>query len=500
MTHRFYILFLLIIDASATMINAQSRAHIDYELTAEGALSSGHYNPYMLTVNRNDVLSSRANTGYFSASIYGDYQFLDRWNVSGGLTANTSIHGDNKAFLQELFLRTTYRKIYFEVGARHKASPVLNNLLTSGDFIYSGNAKPIPSVTFGTVGFINFPGLNNWLEVYADFAYGMLFDKKWNEAQFSDYHQTHQLSFITTDVSFHHKQLYLRSNSSKRFYATLGMQHAVFFGGKKTSYETVYEEITGTKAKPIDFLKVIIPKSDGVTESAGDSFVYGNHLGAWYLDVNYHLTSDYQLKLYMEKPFEDGSGIAFRNGFDGIWGLELSSNSKDKVVPLRGAVIEYIQTTNQSGPIHWAPADFDSCISEKLPSEATGNDNYYNNFFYNGYAYYGKSLGSALLKSPYYNQDGFLNYVDNRVQAWHLGINGDISSHFSYLVKASYREGLGTYFIPLPEKHHSFDAISTIEWHKGPWHCSASYAITQGNVYGNSLGFDFKVVYHGKIL
>lgn len=501
MTYKIYkLVFTVLFGGFMSVIVAQSRIHVDYEISVEGALSTGHYNPYMLTVNRHDILSSRANTGYLSAGIFGDYQFLEHWNIAGGLTANTSLHADHKAFLQELYLRTTYRKVYFEVGARQKASPVINNLLSSGDFIYSGNAKPIPSVTFGTTGFIRFPGLAKWLEVYADFSYGKLFDKRWIEDRFALYHQTHKLSFFTTDVSFHHKQLYLRSNSTKRVYATLGMQHAVFFGGKKTSYETVDEEISGSKAKPIDFLKVIIPKSDGVTKTAGDSFVYGNHLGAWYFDVNCHLTSDCLLKLYMEKPFEDGSGIAFRNGFDGIWGLEFSSVSSNRVVPFRGAVIEYIQTTNQSGPIHWAPNDFDQCVSDKLPSEATGNDNYYNNFFYNGYAYYGKSLGSALLKSPYFNLDGFLNFIDNRVQAWHLGVNGDISSHLCYLVKASYREGLGTHFIPLVEKHHSFDAICTIEWHKGPWCCSASYAVTQGNIYGNSSGLDLKVVYHGKIL
>lgn len=480
---------------------SQSNPSVVYRLTAEGALSSGDYTPYMLTLNQFDRLSPRSNTGYISASIYGAFQFTDHWNISGGVTGISSVHSNHKAYLQELYLRATYRKIYIEVGSKEKSSPVINRNLSSGDFIYSGNAKPIPSFSVATDGFVKLPYLHDWVEAYADFGYGRLFDGSWTSDRFEKYHVMQPGAFYTKDVSYHHKELYLRSNASRKFFATIGMQHAVFFGGIKTSYESGSEVVSGAKAESKDFLKVIIPKSDGNSKStAGDSFVYGNHLGVWYADIAYNINTHRQLRAYMEKPFEDGSGIAFRNGFDGIWGIEYCSSSQERIIPIRGLVMEYIQTTDQSGPIHWAPGDFSTSVSGQLPNEATGADNYYNNFFYNGYSYYGLSVGSALLKSPYYNEDNYLNYTDNRIHAWHLGISGDISSHFGYLLKGSYREGLGTPFIPLPHKHHSFDAMLQILWQKGPWECSAAYAITQGNIYGDSNGFDLKVTYHGKIL
>lgn len=480
---------------------SQSNPSLEYSLTTEGALSSGAYTPYMLTVNQFDRLSPRGNTGYMSASIRGDFQFTDHWSLSGGMTGLASIHSNHRAYLQELYLNATYRKIIIEVGAREKSSPVINRVLSSGDFIYSGNSKPIPSFGVSTIGFVMLPYLQDWLEAYASFGYGRLFDGDWTTDRFERFHTVQPGSFYTKDVCYHHKELYLRSNSTRKVFATIGLQHAVFFGGIKTSYESGTEVITGAKAKGSDFLKVLIPKSDGNSKStAGDSFVYGNHLGVWYADIAYNITAHRQLRAYIEKPFEDGSGIAFRNGFDGIWGLEYSSSNREGLIPLRGLVIEYIQTTNQSGPIHWAPGDFSSSVGGQLPDEATGADNYYNNFYYNGYSNYGLSIGSALLKSSYYNEDNYLNYTDNRIQAWHLGLNGDISSHFGYIFKGSYREGYGTPFIPLLQKHHSFDAMMRVVWQKGPWECSAAYAITQGNVYGNSNGFDLKVTYHGKIL
>lgn len=478
----------------------ESRSNVEYNLTMEGALSSGEFTPYMFTANRFDVLSPRANTGYLSANISGNLEFYNHWNLEGGITAMASIHSNHRAYLQELYLKTSYRKVYLEVGARQKSSPVINQLLSSGDFIYSGNAKPIPSFHAGTLGFVVLPYLHDRIEAYVDFGYGRLFDNNWTEERFSDYHSSHTGSFYTTDISFHHKELYIRSNSKKRFLGTIGMQHAVFFGGVKTSYESGSEKITGKKAKPADFFRVLIPKSDGSSKSsAGDSFVYGNHIGIWYGDIAYNLTTSRRFRVYMEKPFEDGSGIAFRNGLDGIWGLEYSNSLHERSL-IKGVVLEYIQTTNQSGPIHWAPGDFSSGISSQLPNEATGADNYYNNFFYPGYSYYGLSMGSALLKSPYYNEDGFLCYTDSRIQAWHFGVNGDISSSFGYLLKASYRDGWGTPFVPLNQKHHSFDTIIQLLWHKDNWQCSASYGLTQGNVYGSSQGFDIKISYHGKIL
>lgn len=492
-------LLFLVLSLSIFVSSAQSRVKIDYDLVSECAVSTGDFTPYMMTVNRFDVLSPRSNTGYMSAGLHGESQYSENWNFSGGLTAIASIHSDHKSYLQELYLQARYRKVFLEIGSRQQSSPVINQLLSSGDFINSGNAKPIPMVRATTSGFVTVPYFHGWIESYADFGYGYLLDGDWTENRFKDYHAIHYGSFFTRDVSFHHKELYFRTNSLKKVFATIGMQHSVYFGGIKTSYESGTQKISGSKAGFSDYFRVLIPKSDGSSKSnAGDSFVYGNHLGIWYADIAYNVSSTRLLRTYMEKPFEDGSGIAFRNGFDGIWGIEYSNNDQFSLV--KGVVLEYIQTTNQSGPIHWAPGDFDSDISNKLPDEATGADNYYNNFFYNGYCHYGLSLGSALLKSPYYNSDKYPNYTDTRIYAWHIGLHGDFTSKLGYLMKVSYREGYGTPFVPLHKRNHSFDSIFQLNWNLGSWKYSASYAITKGNIYGNSNGFDFKISYHGKIL
>ena len=120
--------------------------------------------------------------------------------------------------------------------------------------------------------------------------------------------------------------------------------------------------------------------------------------------------------------------------------------------------------------------------------------------FYGNYTHYGMTPGIALITSPIYNKEGLTTFLDNRVKAWHVGINGELTAHLSYLLKGSYREGWGTYSRPLPRKHHSFDALLQAAYTTGPWQFCGAYAFDKGNIYGDGNTFNIKIGYHGKIL
>ena len=187
------------------------------------------------------------------------------------------------------------------------------------------------------------------------------------------------------------------------------------------------------------------------------------------------------------------------NGWDGLWGLQYNNKASGRQY-VRGIVAEYYQTTNQSGPLHWDAGDHPEPIRSQITDKVFGDDNYYNHMFYDSYAHYGMTPGNALITSPIYNKDGYTRYRDNRIKAWHLGINGEVTDHLSYLVKGSYREGWGTYQIPLAVKHHSFDAMLQGLYNLGPWQFGAAYAFDKGNIYGDCSTFNIKIGYHGKIL
>ena len=162
--------------------------------------------------------------------------------------------------------------------------------------------------------------------------------------------------------------------------------------------------------------------------------------------------------------------------------------------------MEYFQSTNQSGPLHFDGGDYPEPIRSEITDLVTGNDEYYNHTCYDSYTHYGMTPGIALITSPIYNKNGLTTFSDNRVKAWHMGISGEVTNHLSYLAKGSYREGWGTYDFPLAQKHYSFDAMFQGIYTTGPWQFSAAYAFDKGNIYGDCSTFNLKIKYHGKLL
>ena len=478
---------------------AGAQTTVSYDLTAETAVGSGDYTAYQLTTNRHHVLATRPNTAYLRGAVNVAHQWAEDWKLSGAVDAVASVHADHKAYLQQCYVNLSWQDFFIEAGTR-ELKPVLRNpVLSSGAFTKGNNAKPIPQVHVGTNGFWTVPYTKGWLQINADFGYGKLLDSDYREKQFlregsGNWH-------YATGTLYHQKHLYFRSNPEKPFFVTVGIEHVAQFGGTGYSTET---GVMVAKKKPANlkaFWKVILPVGDSqyYENDAMEDWVYGNHIGSMTVQLGWNINKGHQVQAWLDNPFEDGSGIRKSNGWDGLWGLEYKNRTEGRQY-VRGAVVEYVQTTNQSGPLHWDSGDFPEPIRSQITDLVTGNDNYYNHMFYGAYDHYGMALGNALLAAPIYNKDGYADFRDNRVKAWHLGINGEITDQLSYIVKGSYREGWGTYANPLARKHHSFDAMLQGIYTLGDWQFSAAYAFDNGNIYGDCNTFNIKIGYHGKIL
>ena len=478
---------------------AGAQTTVSYDLTAETAVGSGDYTAYQLTTNRHHVLATRPNTAYLRGAVNVAHQWAEDWKLSGAVDAVASVHADHKAYLQQCYVNLSWQDFFIEAGTR-ELKPVLRNpVLSSGAFTKGNNAKPIPQVHVGTNGFWTVPYTKGWLQINADFGYGKLLDSDYREKQFlregsGNWH-------YATGTLYHQKHLYFRSNPEKPFFVTVGIEHVAQFGGTGYSTET---GVMVAKKKPANlkaFWKVILPVGDSqyYENDAMEDWVYGNHIGSMTVQLGWNINKGHQVQAWLDNPFEDGSGIRKSNGWDGLWGLEYKNRTEGRQY-VRGAVVEYVQTTNQSGPLHWDSGDFPEPIRSQITDLVTGNDNYYNHMFYGAYDHYGMALGNALLVAPIYNKDGYADFRDNRVKAWHLGINGEITDQLSYIVKGSYREGWGTYANPLARKHHSFDAMLQGIYTLGDWQFSAAYAFDNGNIYGDCNTFNIKIGYHGKIL
>ena len=193
----------------------------------------------------------------------------------------------------------------------------------------------------------------------------------------------------------------------------------------------------------------------------------------------------FSISAYLENYYDDFSGMGKLNGFDGLWGVEYKSNHRQAI---NGFVLEYYQTTNQSGPMHGV----DFTVVEKTG----GADDYYNNDWYPGWVHWGMAMGNPLVASPIYNKDGDMSFKYNRIRAMHLGWSGDISAEWTYLAKLSYNKTWGTPFKPIPDILENFSTFASVfysprKW-KG-WQFNASVAFDIGEIYGDNLGCQLKV-------
>ena len=359
-------LFLLL--SATTRAQDTLATSITYDLTAETAVGTGDFTAFQLATNRHHVLSTRANTAYLRGAINISHAFNKNLTLSGGLDAIASVHANHKAYLQQCFVNLTWKSFFVEIGSREQDQVVRDNLLSSGSFVKGTNAKPIPQIHVGTNGFWNVPYTKGWVQINFDFGYGKFLDGNYREQRFNDAQDVNES--YAKGIYYHQKHLYIRTNPTKRFFAMVGIEHAVQFGGTNYSY---IDGVLTAKNKPHNlkaFWKVIIPKGDSKYFENGtlEDWVYGNHIGVMTYQIGWNINENHQVQAYLDNPFEDGSGIRKGNGWDGLWGLQYSNKTSGRQY-VRGAVVEYFQSTNQSGPIHYDAGDYPEHMRHEILSE-----------------------------------------------------------------------------------------------------------------------------------
>ena len=501
MRYKYILLVAFLVYSGAIAAQDSLKTHINYDMTGEVFAGTGDYNAYQLVTNRHHAVSTRSNTAYLRGAVNIDHSLAKDLVLSGVVDVIASVHADNKVYLQQCYANLSYKSFFIEAGSREQNQIVRDNLLSIGSFVKGTNAKPIPQIQLGTKGFWDLPYTKGWVQANFAGGYGKLLDNDYKEKTFYKSPDPSINPLYATGQYYHQKHLYFRTNPTKPFFVLVGIEHVAIFGGTSHIYENGILVTKEKSAKLKDFFNVILPIGDRnyFENDTPEDWSYGNHIGVMTYQFGVNIDKHHQLQAYLDNPFEDGSGVRKGNGGDGLWGIQYRNTSPERQY-IRGAVIEYFQSTNQSGPIHWDPNDYPEPLRSQITDKVVGDDNYYNHGFYGNYSYYGMTPGIALITSPIYNKNGSLRFLDNRVKAWHIGINGEITDRLSYLVKGSYREGWGTYTRPLAQKHYSFDAMLQGIYKFGNWEFAGAYAIDKGNIYGDCSTFNLKIGYHGKIL
>jgi hypothetical protein len=450
----------------------------DYYLETGSALTAGTQTPFwllsdqygLLTINKfNGWIKAGAHTSLSEKKIDYDYGFdlVNRYS------------NKNELYIHQAYVRLKLYFVHIQAGSKEEAIGNQDSSLSSGGLLWSGNTRPMPKISILVPNYTTIPFTFGYLEFKAGISHGWFGDEP-----------------LVNNTWLHHKFVYLQLGGKLPVHIHYGFHHFAQWGGKTADGVQLPN-------KWDDFVNVFFARGGGTGSPEPDSAnALGNHIGSRNFGIDADLNK-VRMGLYWQTIFEDGSGKAYRNIRDGLWGFYLHTKDKKKLI--NGFVYEFINTTDQSGPTRavWVldGVEYTYPIEGGVIHEFGGNDDYFNNGIYKfGWTYKNMTLGTPLITSPIIPIEGVGDYIrNNKVTGHHFGIEG-IYKDISYKIFYTYYLNFGTNSYPFnPHKPQSSILLQTYIRNKLPWGLDLSLkgGIDIGSMYGNNLGIQFSLIKKG---
>jgi hypothetical protein len=367
-----------------------------YRLDYTGVISSGDHAPFWLQSNRFGKISPDPFSSNLGASVYKDIKedALFDYGFNADFLIRTGNLQNTEVLIQQLYFQAKWWIFDLTLGAKELYHGCHPSSLTSGGYLFSGNARPMPGITAGIEDFTFVPFTKNLLEIKGALSH------KW----FVD-------GVYAPGIFLHHKYLYARIGGNFPVRLQVGLDHAAQWGGnipgngeQKFNYE--------------NYKSIFFGHSGGEGTNISEQInALGNHIISEHIKFEVQLSS-FDLDLYWQTVAEDGPIRLLpwqaMNRKDGLWGFSISN---EKFPYINEFIYEFFNTLDQSGPWH----DKDGIVYG-------GSDSYFTNGIYkNDWTHFGRTIGNPLILSPVFNKDGSFRIIYNDVQAHHLGMKGNIN-------------------------------------------------------------------------
>lgn len=472
----FSIIGILFVFAASS--KAQQRK-ITYDVSLQTNLSS-EKNLAFWQVSNQYGLVPNATDGIAYAGLFSDFAQKHAIDFAYGISAAGFVSDiQNKVILDEAYISAKWKFFRLDMGLIHNETEYNGLSSTNGNLILSNNARSIPGVNLHT-DYFSFPFVNRFIAFKANWAEYWMNDKR-----------------FVDNTMMHTKSVYVKITPVKCLEIIAGFQHFAQWDGTSRDPK-IGPQPDGIK----NYFKMFFGKSGGDDASRNDQLnLLGNHLGRQHYKISY-LHKDFILSAYLDRPFEDKSGLQMRAFPDGLWGIYYG-NKKNQKAWFTDLIYECSYTKYQCGPYHDLP-DPDN-TSGRDPNDPWyghimlgGNDNYFNNGIYqSGWTYHGNTLGSPFLTPYAPDEDGITHGIrNNRVVAHYLGMMGYFLHKIPYTFRASYSMNYGLYSNPLPDKPRQVSlgleaGIPPVK--KLPFRIDLGLYGDFGELFPNNVGFTLKI-------
>lgn len=498
-----------------------SRAEYSFSLETELNLGAGsnQFAPYYFHANRHGKLTQSKNVqidilaedslsmdkkfdfawGVEALAGYANKADYHKWDASIGEWI-TNPQGPAAIWIQQLYGEIKWRCLFLRLGLKDINSVFVDQELSSGDLLWSGNSRSIPEARISFVDFQDIPFTKKWLQFDICLSYGKFIDTSWINNHFDYYTGKRNPGGWWT-----YKRASLRTNPEKPFSFQAGIQMSGIFGGYTYYYaDGNLKETINNYSGFQDFFKILFP----FWSDEREGYRVGDTKGTWDFKATYRFKNGETLRAYVQWPWEDSSGIARKNGFDGLWGLEFKFN---RPWWISGIVAEYLDLTHMSGPLGYDPGYHNTDQNgATLPTKLGGRDGYYNNTYYRAYVNYGLNMGTPMVqgmlfdteRNPYVQGSGTLPYF--RVRGFHLAVKGNIGPSCEYILKYNHRKAWGdtnqlTLIHPVEADSFMAGATYLLPRIQG-LSVSGAIGFDRGNIPSNSVGGMLTITYERPII
>ncbi|MDR6196885.1 capsule assembly Wzi family protein [Siphonobacter sp. SORGH_AS_0500] len=431
---------------------------IRYKAELGGLVSTSSRTPFWLRSNQFGTVPFESPSALITlgaTGLWGDATQNRKPYLKAGVEAVGNLNRSSRLILPEAYaaVRLGHAELY--VGRRKEINGITDTLLTSGSYAWSGNAVPITQVRIGTKDYAPLKFTKGVISLNAFISHG------W---------------FTNTDsmqnVYLHAKALFVRIGKPTwkvRFYG--GMNHFVQWGGYSRYLNNSLSNNGYLPSGWGAYKRAFWPSK--IEEKGGSGFTAfdtanrsGNHLGSVDIALELSLRRSNFL-FYIQRPWEDMSGVVFGNLPDGTYGVRWQNRTTEPIRSFRltNITAEFVTTLNQSGP--------------KYPK---GNDDYFHNYQYiNGWTNERRIIGTPFitrwmdtapkwynLRGPYRN---FSMIVNNRIQVIHIGAIGQLANgvKFHALLSQSWNRGRPFSPEPIPGGVKQFSGLLEVVVPSGLW-------------------------------
>jgi len=382
-----------------------------------------------------------------------------RPEVNSGFSATWGIDGiaafgsENFFQLNRAYAGMAYKGWELKAGMFYDAIRFAGLSTTNGNLARSGNARPVPGIRFSTLGYKSLPFFEKWFRFKAEYEEGLLNDER-------DVDGAH----------LHHKSLYGKFRITETFDFTLGFEHFVMWGGTSPTYG----ELPGWE-NYFNYILALPGNSD--FPETDQMNISGNQLGTYQIEFEKKF-NQFLATVYLSHPWEDNSGLIFRNWPDNLIGLHIQLNREQPVVA--DVVYEFINTRQQS-------------IRDGNDMEY---DSYYTHGVYgSGFTYQQQVMCSPLFFPVMISEGISMGIQSNRYLAHHLGMRGFLNNYLQWRGLLTYVEHKGTYGQPYQSTQKNVLGMAEINYVNPEFPVELGFSVAGDvvNTLGKNLGFQVSV-------